>query len=565
VIRNSEGDVPFFVGDLRRIVTKCLEKRQENRYATVDALILDIRAYLNHYPIAIRKRDIGYLGKKYFIRNQKMVAAAGLALILLLGTIVFYTLQLKAQTNAAQFEAKKAQQISALLTDVFMASDPNTGNGDTLTARQLLNQGVANLEKDLGDQPELLASMLMKISPIYLNLGQYENGKQLAKRALSINQREFDPPHEQLAFSHVLMGKVFYHLAHYDSAMVSVLEGIVQYKALGQMETNAMADALLELGGNYYDNAQYIRADSIFRLAYSIHQKNLQAPHVDLAFDLHMIGTNQRKLGNFEEAKSLLMASLEMKMQLFAEPHLEIAYTYNHIGSLYQNMGDVKGSIPFIEKSLSQRKTILGDNHVETLASQANLARAFTQLNDFDAALPLYQEALSAAHALFGESHHYVAALTGSIGNVHLQKKDFTQAEDMFKKAIRLNETLLPAGDIRRAPSLMGLGKTYMEKGQPAMAYDKFRNALDIRLAVLPEVHQQVAQSQQALGECSLALGNYSTAISELEKALDTFSKSPDNTEIERSQLIRSLSTACDLANLKVKADFYQNLLTQNR
>ena len=56
-------------GDLDAIVAKALEKKPEDRYASVEAFALDIERHLAAEPIAARPRSFAYVARKFLRRN----------------------------------------------------------------------------------------------------------------------------------------------------------------------------------------------------------------------------------------------------------------------------------------------------------------------------------------------------------------------------------------------------------------------------------------------------------------------------------------------------------------
>lgn len=555
------GGLPPFPGtmpsDLHHICSVMTSLDPTRRYSSVDQIIRDIQAYRNDFPVSIRERRFGYVAGKYIRRNRQVLTSLVAALLIVGALLVYYTLQLRDQRNIARSEAKKSEQISGLLTDVFLAADPNEGNGDTLTALQLLDNGLVNLQRNLESDPLLLATMYHQISPIYMHLGQYETGMELARKSLALRQTHLSYPHADLAGSDVLLGQAYYYLGQLDSSIFFIQQGIAQLTELGLQGQPQMADALFELANNYYDKGEYLAADSIYSIVYAIHRSFYQPPDINLASDLHMMGATQRKLTHYDRALVLMDSSLQMKRQLFKEPHLEIAYTLNHIGSLHQNMGDFAGSIPFIRESLKQRLAIVGDRHMESVASMSNLARAFSHEHMFDSASYYYKKALTAAREIFGESHYYVPAITGSLGGAYLEGGRFEEAKEQYLKAVELNRTLLPEGDLRQSVALFGLGQTCMALKEFEEARENLQKAYDIRKAILPADHQQVAQSQKALGECYLALGNYSAAISYLDSAAQIYKNDRDQYASELTSIESSLTSANKAADQAVQLEVY--------
>ena len=547
--------------DLDAVCQKALKKKIEERYESVGALSRDLHAYLTDHPLRAIKNTPGYIASKFISRNRKMVSATILSVILLAATIVYYTSRLAKERDIAIKEATRSTEITNLLTDVFTAADPNISSGDTLTAIQLLDQGLEKLEGNLKNQPELLASILVQISTIYLNLGQYEKGDSLAHVAMSIHEELFNPPEKNLAGNLVLLGQVMMSNGDLDSAETFILAAIDQYKQLNMNNGFEMADALIELSDVLYLKGQYLETDSVYQIVYAIHKEKLTPPHAELAYDLHTIGTTLRKLGEYEKAEKYLLESLSMKRKLYEEPHLEIAFTLNHLGSLKQNTGDWRGSIPYIRQSLKQRRAILGPDHIESIASQSNLARAYNNLDMLDSAIIVYEDALSKIRRVFPKGHYWVAAIMQSLAQAHLNNNDLGVAENLFRESIAMQDELLPEDDVNRAFAWIGLGKTLMKKKEYQFADKPLRAAFELRSKYLPEGHELIGVSQQALGECSLAMKNYPTTIVLLEGAYSSLQKNPEKYREELNTILQNLAEACEKNDLPDKATYYQTLI----
>jgi eukaryotic-like serine/threonine-protein kinase len=74
-------------GELDWVVMKCLEKKRDRRYDTVNGLMRDIQRYLTNEPVEARPPSAGYRLSKFLSRNRGPAVAAVLALIALLAGI----------------------------------------------------------------------------------------------------------------------------------------------------------------------------------------------------------------------------------------------------------------------------------------------------------------------------------------------------------------------------------------------------------------------------------------------------------------------------------------------
>jgi hypothetical protein len=91
-------------GDLDNIVLKALEKTPERRYASVDALASDLRAYLHGYPVSARAPTWGYRAAKLLARNRLASALAALSVLALVGGLAATSWQAHvAQQRLAEF------------------------------------------------------------------------------------------------------------------------------------------------------------------------------------------------------------------------------------------------------------------------------------------------------------------------------------------------------------------------------------------------------------------------------------------------------------------------------
>jgi len=514
------------------------------------------------YPILAHPEDWTYRAKKYIRRNRTILAVVNSAAILLVALGLFYTFQLREQRNIALAEAKRANQITNLITDVFSSADPNIGGADTITAVQLLDQGLVNLEKNLGDDPALYSDMLMRLGPVYLALGQYEKGKQTIDEAYEINLKLPKVSPETLARNEILISSTFFMYGVLDSSQYFSEKAIKRLSDVGIKDGEVLSGAFLELGSTYYDMANYPKADSALSIGFQLSKQAHPSPNIEQATYLHMKGATARKLDRLDSAKKYLTESLEMKRQLFDEPHLEIAYTYNFFGSFYQDIGDYEQALDYVRKSLEQRQAILGDYHVEIVASLGNMGRTYIGLDKPEEAVPYYQSAISIIDSIFGTSHYYYGALKGSLGNAYYAAGDLKNAREVFEISLKVFDELLSERDPRKASPRINLGKIAMDENRYEDAKRFFQESLKIRQDLLPDGHIQIAQSQQALGGCLLAMGDFSTAIDFLEDALVTFQADSDSNSKEISKVNSQLAKAYLQIGNQEKATYYEQLIT---
>ncbi len=85
-------------------------------------------------------------------------------------------------------ERDKAEKVSELIVDLFRGYDPSETRGQTVTAREILDEGVRRIEVELSDQPEIQSAVMDAIGRVYQNLGLYDSAAPLLERALEMRR-----------------------------------------------------------------------------------------------------------------------------------------------------------------------------------------------------------------------------------------------------------------------------------------------------------------------------------------------------------------------------------------
>lgn len=164
-------------GDLDNIVMKALEKEAERRYASVDAMAQDVRAYLAGRPVAARAPRAAYLLRKFVGRHRAAVLASVLGLLGLAGGLAASVWQAREAERARDEARAQAVELKRLTTDlVFRFGDALTRLPGGMAAQEAaLKQTLVALEAALRASPDdvdmqaLVASALGRLAEIQGN------------------------------------------------------------------------------------------------------------------------------------------------------------------------------------------------------------------------------------------------------------------------------------------------------------------------------------------------------------------------------------------------------------
>ena len=137
-------------GDIKAIVSKCLESNPEHRYKTVEELNEDLRRFLADEPVAARPSSGLYRAQKFLRRHRLPVAAATLALLAILGTTIYALFQ----ERQASREADRAVTARLAFEQVMVSLGPKSTVADFAKGFKL---GLTSTALP----PELRVDMLM--------------------------------------------------------------------------------------------------------------------------------------------------------------------------------------------------------------------------------------------------------------------------------------------------------------------------------------------------------------------------------------------------------------------
>jgi serine/threonine protein kinase len=183
-------------GDLDWITLKAIEKDRVRRYATVDALVTDLRRYLAHEPVSAAPPDVLYRARK-FLRRHRLAASVTVALVV---TIAGITL------GAGMYRRARSAQLHAELLDHdrVLSEARNLFNNRQFEPARLKVEPILN-SRHVGRAARLLhAQSLMELQ-----------GPQSAVMEL---EGLLGPADEIAGNAHFLLAKTYYETKASDAA-----------------------------------------------------------------------------------------------------------------------------------------------------------------------------------------------------------------------------------------------------------------------------------------------------------------------------------------------------------
>ncbi len=464
-------------GDLGRIVRKALRREPERRYASVEQFMADVRRFLAGHPVSARPDSVGYRASRFVARHPAGVVGSVVAMVLLVAFAVTASVQarrLAEEGERVRQEAARAMAARDLLTDVFEVADPDRSQGETVTARELLDAGAARVRRDLAAQPRLQAEMLGTIGGVYHRLGLYDRARPLLEEALRVHRSGVvDEVTGELALLRGLAA----------STVPSDREvGIAFYE-----EALALAEA--ELGDESPEVATILTE---------------LAPQVgdDPEREGRMLERAVRILRDVDgEHRAALAEALTARASALIGPE----------------------SLALHREALALRRELYGDDHTSIAASLNNLALSLEPTEPL-AADSLLSMAVDINLRRLGPEHSTTLAMMNSLAGFRRDRGDFAGAEPLYRQVLEIRQAAYP-GQWREAYPLHGLGWVLSELGRAEEGEPFLRRSLALLEGQLDAGHPLVHIARSSLGRCLAVQGRFAEAELLLVEAFEAVAR----------------------------------------
>jgi serine/threonine protein kinase len=436
--------VSLLRGDLDWIAMKALDKDRARRYGTPSELAADLDRYLQNKPVVARPASAGYRLKKYVQRHRLAVAAASGAVTLLVAFAINEAVQLRRITR----ERDRANRITDFMTSMFKDSDPNKARGNTITAREILDNGSQEIDKGLEKDPELQAQMMSVMGDVYVNLGLYARGQPLLAKSAEIRRRVLGP------------------------------------ESPDTLEATDRLAHVISLEGHYPD------AEKLQRETLEIRRRTLGPQNPATASTMMHLGSTLALEGHFPEAEKLEREALEIRERRQGTENVETADAMTNLGYALRAEGKNAEAAELDRQAFEIRSRVLGPEHLDTVAALANQSWDLLLQRKLEQAEKLQQQTLDIRRRILGPEHPDTVGSMGRLAVILLNEKRYAEAEKLQRETVEIRGRTLGSEHPDTARSIGNLAGTLQMEGRLPEAEKLFRQELDIDTRVLGPEHQ---------------------------------------------------------------------------
>lgn len=393
-------------GDLDALILKAIRKEPNYRYHSVGQLLDDLDHYNNNLPLIARNDTVKYRLRKLYRRHKMEIMAVAAFLVLIIGSVTFYSYSITAERavtlqerDRAVTEAEKAEQVTRFLIELFENANPMVTQNREITAGELLELGSKRAAM-LDDQPEIRAQMLHTIGTAFYALGRLDE-------ANSVFQEQTD-----------------------------ILRGY-----LGETH-HTVATGINELGWIRLVQGNYADATELFEEAIRLQRGTVDEADPNLAKSLHGLGLALNGEGQTARAEELLKKAIEMRREFFVDDHADLAHVINDMGIIMLGKGDYSSAEEYFRDAITMRENVFGPLHPLVADSRKQLAGILILTGNLTEAEEILINVIENQTRVLEENHPEVAGSYHTLAIILKEMERFDEAALYSHKAVEAVKNL---------------------------------------------------------------------------------------------------------------------------
>jgi eukaryotic-like serine/threonine-protein kinase len=503
--RRNDAFARALAGDLDMILLMALRQDPARRYPSVEQLAEDIERCQSGRPVRAQRDTWSYRLRKFWGRHRVAVSAAAAAGAVLLA----FAATLVVQQREVLRQRTRAEAVSQFLVNLFAQPDPTRARGERMTAREILDRGVADIQGTLARQPEVKGDLLDTMGLSYTNLGLFPEATRLLEEALELRRRLHGANHPDVAMSLQHLADLEAFKGAYARAEALGREALGHRRRVLGRDSIETAESLLRLGMIHRVTGRHESAEDHLREAVKVARKRNDRSLLARSLDRYGVLLNER--GRVDEATAMLREALAVSRALFGEAHPQVALTLNNL-ALAERTQDAAGAEQHLNEALAMQRRLLAGPHPDVATTLNNIALLHQEGGRYAEAERLYAEALAMQRAVYEGDHPKIAATLNNLAALYYAQGRHAEAEAGYREAVALLEKSLGEDHADTANAWSNLGQVLAATGRGAEAEVLYRRALDVTRRGLGPQHRRTALILNNLGDVTQARGDLAAA-----------------------------------------------------
>jgi len=465
-------------GDLDAIAAKACALSPQQRYASVQELVLDLKAWLNRGPVAAANGGWAYRASRFLRRHALAsgIAALGIAaLVVGLAAALWQGQQARLQRDHALAESAKSRAVLAFMGGLFDLADPDAARGREVTAQELLERGIERMRGAFADRPEVRAELLGAMADAQRGLGRYRDALPLAEEAAALAHRVGDDALYRA--QELTRARLLHQLGRYPEALAALDALQPQLPADDRDAQLAQATIAHRRGLALQAMNRRGEARAAYEAAHRVRMRLLGAGDrrtQEVAMSLVSLHVLE---GRMDEAERLARATLA-DVRRSAPPRDPLrAEALDALAMVLANTGPLSEAEALRREELALRTVVYGPDHPGTIGATNDLAGTLYAQRRYDEAAALFRQVLEKRRAQFGGAHPAVATVANNLATCELESGHAERGQALAEEALRIRLAKYGPDHHATATSLHTLGAIELDRGDVA-ALDHLRSSV---------------------------------------------------------------------------------------
>jgi tetratricopeptide (TPR) repeat protein len=449
-------------GDLDAILCRALDRDPALRYASAIDMQEDLQRYLERRPVKARAATPLYRVGKFVRRNTLAVGLVGLMMVgvVVAGTVM--AIQSHRTALARDMAARRAEFIETLLA----SADPGSGK-PSLTVPALLDSAAEDLDRKLGGEPLVEASMLGLIARTNSSLGRFPEGLAASDRELVI-LRAVGGSDLEMGRALSTRGQLLREQGKWPEALPPLQKAVSLLRK--QRSPMDLCRALDTLGVVLAHSNQEKAAEGIYQEEIALEavaDAELRAQRVHPLYALTVL---MGELGRYAEAATYGKQAMALAQETLPETNpdylsIKVAYA----DTLESTQKSVEAE-PLLREVMATQTRILGAQHKATLLTGLALVNnLLDQHRDADAAAAALPLARSLETAL-GADNLYTLSAWNQYGNAACNSHSEKEGLQALRLVEAARQRIYPAGSWPISSTALAIGTCLYKARQFAEA-----------------------------------------------------------------------------------------------
>jgi serine/threonine protein kinase/tetratricopeptide (TPR) repeat protein len=307
-----------------------------------------------------------------------------------------------------------------------------------------------------------------------------------------------------------------------DLRVVTVLErGEKQARALDE-DPEIQADLYQTLGTMYDQLGKYDQADSLLKASLALRKAIDGADSAKVAESLVALANLRNDQAQLEEAETFVRQGLQMSKRHLPPDHPVVARATLTFGRILDNRGKYDEAIPTLEEAMRLESGPKGVP-ADLSATLSELANTHYYLGHYDISKDLNERALQMDEQIYGDRNPNVAQDLTNLADIQYQWSRYAEAERLQRTAAGIMQAWYGKDHPETADDMTILGKYLIAEGRADEAVPILRESLAALENHYGKVHPRVAL---AVGELGLALqrqGNLDEAEADFSRQAEIY------------------------------------------